>query len=444
MSEGRKYYCFCDANCKFETMTKEQILAAIAQAAETGLVFDAESAFITKVKERNAGGFISFWVGTQAQFNALVAQGKKEANCYYHITDSTKDADMAKAIAEHVADRSNPHGVTASQVGARPNTWSPTPAEIGAVAKSELKKFAYSQTDENGNVTLDGITSYPTTAGVFRVVNIVAGLPSECLGYGSLVIFDGGSYVLHLYQDASDTLYWARTGDGVTAPSPDSWRKICDNINKPTAQMQFTGVADEASINTCLTTAMGKAANDSSKTCNVEIKMNDMLPGFEFQMDAVGTVCHKFEDYGYATLKFFSLNEGSVYYATTTCYRGKWYPLRWENPPMGRDMEYQTTENWDGIYSVYTKVIDLGIISAGEKDVDIGVYGLTHSGSGIHRLIRHYAFTATGRSVLPSGTNVGSWEVAVKIHDGKATITGGSEIGANNEKLLLQVWYIKL
>lgn len=440
MSDGRKYYCFCDANCKFETMTKEQILAAIAQAAETGLVFDAESAFITKVKERNAGGFITFWVGTQAQFNALVAQGKKEANCYYHITDSTKDADMAKAIAEHVADKSNPHGVTASQVGARPNTWSPTPAEIGAVAKSELKKFAYSQTDENGNVTLDGITSYPTTAGVFRVVNIVAGLPSECLGYGSLVIFNGGSYVLHLYQDANGVLHWARTDNGVTAPSPDSWRKICDNINKPTAQMQFTGVADEASINTCLTTAMSKAANDSSKTCNVEIKMSDLLPGFDFQMDAVGTVCYEMDGYGYATLKFFSRNEGCVYYATTTCYNGKWYPLSWENPPMEFDTEYQTTEMWGG-NSVYSKIISLGTVPVGEKTVDIGVGGVGSANGG---LIRHYAFTNTGRSAISVGADVGEWNVSVIISDQKAYIKGGSGIGANNEHLYLQVWYTKM
>ena len=37
-----------------------------------------------------------------------------------------------KAPATHLKDKSNPHGVTASQVGARPNTWTPTASEVGA------------------------------------------------------------------------------------------------------------------------------------------------------------------------------------------------------------------------------------------------------------------------------------------------------------------------
>ena len=94
---GRKYYCFCDSNCKFETMTKEQILAAIAQAAETGLTIDEDAAFITKVKEMNAGGMVSFWVGTQAQYNALESVDK---SCVYIITDSKKEEELQAKLQE--------------------------------------------------------------------------------------------------------------------------------------------------------------------------------------------------------------------------------------------------------------------------------------------------------------------------------------------------------
>ena len=90
MSDGRKYYCLCEANCRFETMSKEQILAAIAQAAEHGLVFDENAAFITQIKEKNAGNTLSFWVGTQAQYNALVANGEKDPLCHYILTDGEK------------------------------------------------------------------------------------------------------------------------------------------------------------------------------------------------------------------------------------------------------------------------------------------------------------------------------------------------------------------
>ena len=42
------------------------------------------------------------------------------------------DALNAKAPISHTEDRGNPHGVTASQVGARPDTWMPSASEIGA------------------------------------------------------------------------------------------------------------------------------------------------------------------------------------------------------------------------------------------------------------------------------------------------------------------------
>lgn len=43
-----------------------------------------------------------------------------------------------RAPATHTTDKSNPHGVTAAQAGARPNTWLPTPAEIGAISMTLL------------------------------------------------------------------------------------------------------------------------------------------------------------------------------------------------------------------------------------------------------------------------------------------------------------------
>ena len=89
MSE-RKYYCLCSSNCKFETMTKEQILAAITQAVENGSVQDVDTGFVTKVKEQNAGGFVSFWVGTRAQYNALAT---KDASCIYILTDENVDVE---------------------------------------------------------------------------------------------------------------------------------------------------------------------------------------------------------------------------------------------------------------------------------------------------------------------------------------------------------------
>lgn len=96
MSE-RNYYCLCDDNCRFPTMTTEQILAAIAQAVETGVVINPDTGFITKLKETNSGDYITFWVGTRAQYNALEKPAK---NCVYIITDDTTAKDYENVVAE--------------------------------------------------------------------------------------------------------------------------------------------------------------------------------------------------------------------------------------------------------------------------------------------------------------------------------------------------------
>ena len=91
MSDEKKFFCFCSSNCKYETMTKEQILTAIAQALSTGKVENVDTGFITKVKETNGGRYVTFWVGTQAEYNALK---EKKTDCLYIITDSAANQAM--------------------------------------------------------------------------------------------------------------------------------------------------------------------------------------------------------------------------------------------------------------------------------------------------------------------------------------------------------------
>ena len=95
---SKQYYCLCESNCKYPTMTTEQILAAIQQAAQLGVIYDPDAAVVTKVRELNGGQALSFWVGTQAQYNALSV---KDPNCYFIITDKKVDdatADAARAL----------------------------------------------------------------------------------------------------------------------------------------------------------------------------------------------------------------------------------------------------------------------------------------------------------------------------------------------------------
>lgn len=95
MSDVNNYYVLCKNNCKFEGMTKEQILAAIEQAVSNGEIKDVDTGFVTKIKERNMGAALSFWVGTQAQYNALET---KAENCFYIITDDTTFEDFQTQV----------------------------------------------------------------------------------------------------------------------------------------------------------------------------------------------------------------------------------------------------------------------------------------------------------------------------------------------------------
>ncbi len=96
----RKYYVICQSNCKYEGMTKEQTIAAIAEA--TGATpTNIDDAFITKIKDQNKGGVIKVWRGTVAEYNAIT---KKDGDTVYIKTDDSRDADVDAAIKALGAD----------------------------------------------------------------------------------------------------------------------------------------------------------------------------------------------------------------------------------------------------------------------------------------------------------------------------------------------------
>lgn len=91
-----KVYVICDSNCKYEGMTREQILSAIAQAVNDGEISNIDAGFITKIKELNSGENFSIWVGTQAEYNTLTTIDKK---CLYIITDDSEIANIKRDVA---------------------------------------------------------------------------------------------------------------------------------------------------------------------------------------------------------------------------------------------------------------------------------------------------------------------------------------------------------
>jgi hypothetical protein len=88
-------HALCKDDCLHETMTKEEILAAIMEA--TGIMpSGGNSAFISKIKEMNAAGTLQFWVGTYAEYNAIET---KKADTLYLITDENDFDEVVKAVS---------------------------------------------------------------------------------------------------------------------------------------------------------------------------------------------------------------------------------------------------------------------------------------------------------------------------------------------------------
>lgn len=93
----RKYYVLCDSNCKFESMTKEQIFAAITQAVNERKIGDIDTGFVTTVKTIN-GTPLKFFVGTQSEYELLSASQKE--NLFAIITNDTSKESMLATLEE--------------------------------------------------------------------------------------------------------------------------------------------------------------------------------------------------------------------------------------------------------------------------------------------------------------------------------------------------------
>ena len=113
-----------------------------------------------------------------------------------------------------------------------------TAADVGALALTDIRR-ALAQVDTSGNVDSTAVTSYPTEPGVYKVTTALAELPSGSARYGTLMIFNGGAYVVHLYVDNNKRFYVARTTGGtsytVNAPTSETWYQLYSTGNKPTA-----------------------------------------------------------------------------------------------------------------------------------------------------------------------------------------------------------------
>lgn len=107
-----------------------------------------------------------------------------------------------EAIQEHV-NADNPHGITAQDVGARPNTWTPSASDVGALAKGDVvNNLTSTATDlplsaNQGKTLNDGITAINNNKNTFSTLlsyvpeNIVSAIESSFTGATTYNMFQG-------------------------------------------------------------------------------------------------------------------------------------------------------------------------------------------------------------------------------------------------------------
>ena len=95
--QSGKYYVIAEGNNLYESMTKEEILAAITQAVSTHAIADVDTGFVTTVKETNRNKGLTFWIGTSAEYNAIQT---KVPDCFYILTDDPMLDDIESAVTD--------------------------------------------------------------------------------------------------------------------------------------------------------------------------------------------------------------------------------------------------------------------------------------------------------------------------------------------------------
>lgn len=144
----------CNANCKYPVYTKTQIVSILKQLLEAGSLagIDAtQELSVRAIKETNGSKDISFWIGTEAQYNAITP-APAESFCMarvsadggvYLCTDDTSLQDWHTAVVDDAAAAA---AVILAEIQENAYTADnpPTAAECGAVPAEKQGVGVYS------------------------------------------------------------------------------------------------------------------------------------------------------------------------------------------------------------------------------------------------------------------------------------------------------------
>lgn len=315
------------------------------------------------------------------------------------------------APGSHLEDKNNPHGVTAEQVGARPDTWMPTASDVGAAPAGyglggTAKQLA--DCDLNGIVD-NGWYCYNKNAGVTNV-------PSETPSLLFVENFYNTNFCKQTVTllDGKGTSYVRMRHSGTWMP----WTTLAEAHGSAPSGY---GLGEHPS--TVIT-------NPDTITKSGFYKA--VCTFSEYYKDITAWVEMIASSENYATQHaYFDMHEG----VKLTRYKiaGVWQPWEWNNPPMGIGIEFRTTERWNGKV-VYTQAFNAGAM--------VNSSYVSYPVNNLKYIIRGSAMLSNGTCLPfdvhgPSGSNFATVYFAqyeMWMH------CGSSQTG---KTVYAQIWYTK-
>ena len=119
-------------------------------------------------------------------------------------------------LTAHLGDKNNPHGVTAEQVGARPDTWMPKLHDVAFFGENPVKTTADDTTSRWANLG-SGYAWY----------NAGGLLNDQPAQYGFLLNYVNGSDVFQIWNTQSNGPMYTRSGNA--SGWGRSWTKLIDS-----------------------------------------------------------------------------------------------------------------------------------------------------------------------------------------------------------------------
>lgn len=169
-------YALCANNCKYPTMTTEQILAAIAEATGTTPT-NIDDAFISKLVEQNKNATTRLWIGTEAEYNAVVAKGEVDNNTIYCIkngnvvvlkstADIAAEFDEIRTTAQNAANAAANAQTTADNAATAAQNAVNAAGNAATTASNASAAAANAQETANNAATTAG-AAMPKSGGTF-------------------------------------------------------------------------------------------------------------------------------------------------------------------------------------------------------------------------------------------------------------------------------------